>query len=113
MSKYKYTEDCTEISGFGGDYEKACRNMVIAGMEHLDKNHGSNPTFDQYENIFGLTTNENEDMKKLQNHMLEAEPHCSGAMMQACTNHVLYAYKNGWDKYISQMSKKEQDDTSN
>ena len=106
--EYKYLENRREISGFGGDYEKCCRDMVIAGMKHLDENHGSNPTFDQYKNIFGLTTNENEDMKKLQAAMLEVDDGVSGAMMQASTNHVLYAYKNGWDKYQEKMLETEE-----
>lgn len=41
-------------------------------------------------------------------HMNEAIGNeASGAMMQACTNHVLFAAKNGWDKYIEEMTKPE------
>jgi hypothetical protein len=101
---YNYTEKCREISGFGGGYEDACRKMVIAGMEWLDAHKEANPTFEQFKNIYGLTTGENEDMKKMQDAMnAVVDDGCSGAMMQASTNHVLYAYKNGWDKYISEM----------
>lgn len=109
--EYKYLEDRREISGFGGGYEEMCRNMVIAGMKHLDENHGSNPTMDQYTHIFGITTNENEDMKKLQSAMNEVADGCTGAMMQASTGHVLFAYKNGWDKYQSAMEIKEEEET--
>jgi len=35
-SKYKYTDDMGEISGFGGGYEQTCRNMVIAGIESFE-----------------------------------------------------------------------------
>ena len=38
MSKYVYTDNMSEISGFGGGYEAACRAMVVAGLEHLDAN---------------------------------------------------------------------------
>jgi len=106
-NKYKYIKDSREISGFGGGYEKTCRNMVIAGIEWLDEHKGANPTFDQYKNIFGMTTNENKDMKSLQKAMLEEGKDCSGAMMQASTNHVLFAWKNGWDKYMKEMTEKE------
>lgn len=106
MSKYQYTEKCREISGFGGSYEKACRDMVSVGMTWLEEHKGANPTFKQFENIFGITAGENEDMEAMQKVMNEAVGNgCSGAMLQATTNHVLYAYKNGWDKYIEEMEK--------
>jgi hypothetical protein len=106
MSKYQYTEKCIEVSGFGGGYEDACRKMVQTGMEWLDKHKEANPTFDQFKNVYGLTTNENDDMKDMQSAMNEAISNgASGAMMQVSTNHVLYAHKNGWEKYISEMEK--------
>ena len=102
--EYKYTEHCREISGFGGSYENACRTMVIEGMKYLEQNKGADPSFDQFKKVFGITTNENEDMKLLQKAMLNSiGGDCTGAMMQACTNHVLFAYKNGWDNYIKKM----------
>lgn len=106
MKKYTYPEGIDVISGFGGGYEDACQKMVIAGMEWLDEHKEANPTFDQFKNIYGLTTNENEDMEAMQKHMNEAIGNeASGAMMQACTNHILYANKNGWEKYISEVTK--------
>lgn len=106
MSKYQYTEKCREVSGFGGGYEDACRKMVQTGMEWLDKHKEANPTFDQFKNVYGLTTNENDAMKDMQSAMNEAISNgASGAMMQVSTNHVLYAHKNGWEKYISEMEK--------
>jgi hypothetical protein len=108
---YKYTETCREISGFGGGYEDACRNMVIAGMEWLDSHKDANPTFDQFQNIYGLTTNENADMESMQSAMNKViDDGASGAMMQASTSHVLYALKNGWEKYIEEMEKVVKDD---
>ena len=54
----------------------------------------ANPTFDQFKNVYGLTTNENDDMKDMQSTMNEAISNgASGAMMQVSTNHVLYAHK--------------------
>ena len=104
MSKYVFTEEMNEISGFGGGYETGCRDMVVAGLEWLDNNPKANPTFDQYKNIYGLTTNENKDMEKMQDVMLKVCDGCSGAMMQATTNHVLHIKKVGWDKYIKEMT---------
>lgn len=106
---YEYTEKCREISGFGGDYETACRSMVIAGVKWLDENKEANPTFEQFPNVMGLTINENEDMQKMQNVMCGVCNSCSGAMMQAATNHVLYVHKNGWEKYIEEMEANKED----
>ncbi|HMW40274.1 MAG: hypothetical protein K1X68_10755 [Saprospiraceae bacterium] len=106
MSKYKYTEKCREISGIGGGYEEACRKMVISGMEWLENHKNATPKFDQFKNIYGFTANENEDMQKMQSAMNEAiNDGATGAMMQCCTNHVLFANKNGWEKYILEMEK--------
>ena len=102
--KYEYTEKCREISGFGGEYEEGCRNMVIAGMEWLDANPDAKPEFTQLEGVFGMTFQENEDMKNMQNHMNdEVGGGVTGAMMQASTNHVLAAKKLGWENYIKEM----------
>lgn len=112
MSKYVYPEGLDVISGFGGSYETACQKMVVSGMEWLDANKEANPTFDQFKNIYGLTANENKDMELMQTHMNEAiDKGASGAMMQACTNHVLFASKNGWDKYIEEITKKETEES--
>lgn len=104
MSKYQYNEGCREISGFGGGYEDACRKMVIAGMEWWDEHPDAKVTYGQYENITGLTVNESDDCKALQNHMNEAiDKKATGAMMQAATNHVTAAHRLGWEKYLTEM----------
>lgn len=107
--KYEFNEKMSEISGFGGDYEAACRRMVVAGVEWLDSHPGANPRFDQYKNIYGITANENADMKEMQKVMADAAPDPSGQMMQATTNHVLIIKKRGWDWYCLQMEKEPED----
>lgn len=103
----EYTEKMGEISGMGGGYEKVCRDMVLSGVEHLEKNPESVPEFKEYKNIYGITADENEDMKKLQKVMLKASRNdCTGAMMQASTSHVLFVKKNGWKKYVEEMTQK-------
>jgi hypothetical protein len=106
-SKYNYTESMCEISGFGGGYEMTCRNMVIAGLEWLDSHPEAKISYGEYKNVYGLTTNESPDCKILQDEMLKASGNdCTGAMMQACLGHVMYAYKNGWGKYVEKMTEK-------
>lgn len=105
MKEYIYPQGCREISGFGGGYEDACRNMVIAGMKWFDENPSANPKFEQYENITGICTGKNEDAGNLEKALLLCCNDCSGAMFQAAVNHTMFAHKNGWDKYIEEMSK--------
>lgn len=102
-NKFNYTDGCREISGFGGGYESACRDMVIVGMNWLDKNKKAKINFKQYKNIYGITFDESKDCKKMQKVMLAVNDGCSGAQMQACTNHIMFAHTNGWDKYIKEM----------
>lgn len=107
MSKYQYTPEMNEISGFGGGYEEVCRKMVIAGLEWADAKGDADPRWKESEQIYGITIDENEDAKAMQNAMLKAADNdCTGAMMQATMNHVLYVLKNGWDKYVALMSEK-------
>lgn len=106
--KREYTEKMGEISGFGGGYEQACRKMVLGGLDWLDKNPEANPVFQEFKNVYGVTTGENDDMKNMQSAMFEASgKDCTGAMMQACTSHILFIKKNGWEKYVDEMSKPE------
>ena len=96
MTKYNYTDDMDEISGFGGGYESTCRAMVIAGLNWWDENPQADPKWGEYKNIYGITTDENEDAKAMQHVMLEAaKDDCTGAMMQATMSHVMFAHKSG------------------
>jgi hypothetical protein len=103
--KYEYPENSREISGFGGGYEDACRTMVITAMNWLDENPNADISYKEYQNIYGLTTGESDDCKKMQEVMMKAvDDNCSGAMMQACLGHIMYAHKNGWEKYITDLN---------
>ena len=96
-----------EISGFGGGYEVTCRNMFKAGLEWLDKHPKAKPAFRGYENIYGIINEENKDAKKLSKVVVKAADNdCTGAMHQAVISSILWARKNGWDKYVKEMSRK-------
>lgn len=106
MNKYTYTDNSDEISGFGGSYEEGCRTMVIAGMEWWDAHPEADVRWKESQNITGIQFNESDDCKAMQKHMNEAvDNEATGAMMQACCNHILYARKHGWEKYIEKMDK--------
>lgn len=107
MENYTYTPECREISGFGGGYELACRNMVIREMQWFDENPKANPEFHTYKNVYGIISEDNPEAKNLTDSMLEAAGgDCSGAMMQASVGHVMFAVKNGWTEYIKKMESK-------
>lgn len=87
-SKYQYTGNMREISGFGGGYEAACRAMVVAGLECWDLHPDADVSYKTIKNVFGLTTGESEDCKKMEKAMLAVNEGCSGAQMQSCKKHI-------------------------
>jgi len=96
-----------EISGFGGGYEQTCRDMVLAGVEWLEKNPNVDPKFKGYKNVFGLILKDNVDAKKLSKVVVGASGgDCTGAMHQAAISHILFIKKNGWKKYVKEMERK-------
>ena len=106
MSKYVFTDKMGEISGFGGGYEQCCRNMLKSGMEWFDLNPRADPSFRGYENVYGITAENNEDAKLLSLAIADgAGGDCTGAMHQAVVSACLYIKKNGWEKYVEEMSK--------
>lgn len=105
----QYTKEMGEISGFGGGYEEACRNMVLAGLQWLDEHPGADPQFHGYKGIYGLISEDNDDAKQISAAMVEAsgESGCTGAMHQATVGHVLHIKEVGWEKYVEEMSERE------
>ena len=112
MSKYEFTNEMGEISGFGGDYEQACRKMVIAGVEYLEKNKNIDFSFKEYENIYGILAETSEDTDKIIKAMIAANDDfgATGGMVQATLNHVKFIYEKGWNKYVETMIKDKQED---
>jgi hypothetical protein len=106
-TKYSYTDDMGEISGMGEGYEKACRKMVITGLEFWDTQPETfNPRYKGFEDVYGLCIEDNEDAKKLSDVVIKAVDGCSGAMHQATISHIFFIKRNGWEKYKEEMSKK-------
>ena len=111
MSKYEYTADMREISGFGGGYEQTCRNMVVAGLQWFDENPEADPKYKVFKDVYGICIDDNDDAKALDKVLLEAAKNdCTGAMHQACVGHIFYVRKNGWEKYCEEMRKKDDSD---
>lgn len=109
MSKYVWTDEMREISGFGGGYEAACRAMVVAGLEWFDSlpKDTAEPTFQTLKNITGIIIETNPNAKAMTAAMCKAvedKGGATGAMVQFCVSHVLKAREVGWDEYVTLMS---------
>ncbi len=103
---YEFTEKMSEISRFGGNYEATCRAMLKAGLEWRDKNPEANPQFHGYKNIYGIIEEDNEDAKALSKAVINVTNDCTSAMHQAVISSILFVLKNGWNKYVEEMSKR-------
>jgi len=98
----KFTKDMKEISGFGGSYEKKCRDMVLAGLDWFDKHPEANPQYHEYENVIGICREDNEDAKLLSEYITK-DMDCTGAQHHAAIFHIFRVLKVGWDKYVEEM----------
>lgn len=111
--KYEWQEGMGEVSGFGGGYEAACRAMVKAGCDWLDAHPEAEPKFHGYTNIYGVISEDNDDAKSLSAAVVAGSGgDCTGAMHQATVSACLYIRKNGWEKYVEEMSKPEKSEGS-
>jgi hypothetical protein len=103
-AEYPWQEAMGEMSGFGGGYEDACRNMLYSGLAWLD-NQDPSPDLkgSEYKGVTGIFNVESPDAKALEDAVLEGEPGCSGAMHHAAMSACFYIAKNGWNKYVEAM----------
>ena len=105
-TKYLFTPDMGEISGFGGGYEQTCRNMLATGLEWLDAHPDADPSFKGMKNVYGIIVDDNDDAKGLSEAVVSGSGgDCTGAMHQAVVSTCLFIRKNGWDRYCEEMRK--------
>ncbi len=108
-SRYQFTPDMGEISGFGGGYEQTCRNMLAAGLEWLDTHPDADPNFQGFKGIYGIILEDNANAKALSQAVVDAaDGDCTGAMHQAVISHCLAIRKIGWDAYCVKMREREE-----
>ena len=97
---FEWTEDMAEISGFGGGYERACRQMISQGCAWWVEHPDAAPQFHGYKNITGIAMEDNEDAKALSTAICAGDIGPSGAMHQAAVAHVFHWRKLGsWLAY--------------
>ena len=103
-TKYAWAPGMGEISGFGGGYEAACRDMLYSGLAWLESRPGADLKASTYAGIYGVLNAQSPDAKALETVVLDACPRCSGAMHQAVMSACIYIAKNGWVKYTQAMT---------
>ena len=107
MTDYHWIDTMGEISGFGGKYEQACRDMVISGLRWWDEHPEANPVYSKLENVYGMIHEDNEDAKQLTKAIVSGCDDCTGAMHQAVVEHIMAIRANGWEWYVRAMSESE------
>lgn len=111
MTEYRHTEDMEEISGFGGGYEKACQDMLEAGMKFMIEK-GFQPGDVKVlanENIYGLCFPDNRPTEELEKAVEAADENCSGAMHHAVMSRLAWISKNGWEAYCAEARRRKKE----
>lgn len=100
---FEWTEDMADVSGFGGGYERACRQMISQGCVWWAEHPDADPQFRGFENVYGICVEDNEDAKALGKALCgDIDP--SGAMHQAAVAHIFHWRKLGsWLAYQNSL----------
>lgn len=100
---FEWTEDMREISGFGGGYERACRQMISQGCAWWSEHANADPKFHGFKSVIGICLEDNEDARAL-SAAISAGIEPSGAMHQAAVSHVFHWRRLGsWLAYQTSM----------
>jgi hypothetical protein len=104
MTTYRHSQDMPEISGFGGDYEKCCQDMLEAGVKWLHDNPQPSLEAHSFEGVYGVMVPDSDDAKRLESAVLEAAGgDATGAMHHAVMSRLFWISKNGWDAYCKEL----------
>lgn len=93
--QFSWSEGMGEISGFGGGYEQACRDMLYAGLAWLKDKPGAD-----------LSIEETEDVRAIEKVIVTACPDCTGAMHGAVMNALAFIHMKGWAEYAKVMTER-------
>ena len=105
---YRHTPEMGEISGFGGDYEKTCQDMLEAGVKWLEANKDKKKDLKgkTFENVYGIFEADSEAAKDMEKAVMEPVKGqgATGAMHHAVMENLFYIAKVGWDKYVEECT---------
>jgi len=76
--KYPYTDDMDEISGFGGEYEEACRTMLYAGMLWMEEHPDLPVSYSELVGVYGIVRSDTEGAKELDKALSASCPDMTG-----------------------------------
>lgn len=99
-----------DISGFGGDYEACCQQMLTAGLKFLSDRGGFDWSgYKQFTNVTGICIAENTDAKALDDAILAApmvkEFGATGAMHQAVVGHLHFIATHSYSAWLEELLK--------
>lgn len=101
---FEWTEDMRDISGFGGGYERACRQMISQGCAWWSSHPDADPKFHGFKEVMGICLEDNDDAKALSAAINAGIDGASGAMHQAAVSHVFQWRRLGsWLAYQTMM----------
>lgn len=94
-----------EISGFGGGYEQACRDMVVAGVKWLREHPNADLKARKATLLYPDLRSASKDMDEFQDVIAAAcKEGATGAMVCAATKHAFFIHRKGWEEYCKAMS---------
>lgn len=104
IAGFEWTEDMRQISGFGGGYERACRQMVSQGCRWWSEHPDADPQFHGFKGVYGVIVDDNDDAKALETAIMAGIDGASGAMHQAAVSHTFSWRRVGsWLAYQARM----------
>jgi hypothetical protein len=106
-TKYVFTPEMDEISGYGGAYEQTCRNMFAKGLEWLEGHPDADPIFTADEEKKGKIRAENVAAEEFLEWIDRASgKRASATMFEAVIKHCFTAKEVGWENYQKIVAKK-------
>lgn len=112
MTTYRHTPEMGEISGFGGAYEKACQDMLEAGVKWL-RAQPEQPVdlqFKGFKGVFGVCDASNENAQKLDEAISAACDDYSSLMHHSVIQRLFYINTNGWQAYCDYLVRAQQEE---
>lgn len=110
---FRHTTAMGEISGMGGDYERACQDMLETGVKWLQertkKDLQTKLEMHGYAGVYGVLIADSEDAKALEAVVVAAAKGCTGAMHHAVMSRLSYVAKHGWGAYCAEVLKTEKE----
>lgn len=103
-----------EISGFGGGYEQACRDMTKAGVIWLREHPEELAKWRQASREYRERTGNNHtpphvyppSYREFESVIVKACDDCTGAMYGASQGHAIAIFERGWDEYVKHVMDK-------